>query len=185
VWLADGTEAKLITGVDDHSRFCVIATVVRRGTGRAVCQSFTAALREYGCPDQVLTDNGKQFTGKFNRPRPTEVLFDRICRKNAIEHLLTAVRHPTTTGKIERWHQTLQNECLHEHEPLEDIAEAQAVVDAFRLEYNTRRPHQSLDMASTTRRRRCSGSEQGPAGGAAQPLFGPGVGPSVVVDEGG
>jgi len=152
VWLADGTEAKLITGVDDHSRFCVIATVVRRGTGRAVCQAFTAALREYGCPDQVLTDNGKQFTGKFNRPRPTEVLFDRICRKNAIEHLLTAVRHPTTTGKIERWHQTLQNECLNEHEPLEDIAEAQAVVDAFRLEYNTRRPHQSLDMANPASR---------------------------------
>ncbi len=35
--LADGTEAKVVTGVDDHSRFCVIASVVRRATGRAVC----------------------------------------------------------------------------------------------------------------------------------------------------
>jgi transposase InsO family protein len=156
VWLADGTEAKLITGVDDHSRFCVIATVVRRGTGRAVCRAFAAALREYGCPDQVLTDNGKQFTGRFTRPRPVEVLFDRICRKNGIEHLLTKVRSPTTTGKIERWHQTLQVECLDEwldeHGPPEDIAAAQAVVDVFRLEYNTQRPHQSLDMATPASR---------------------------------
>jgi transposase InsO family protein len=152
VWLADGTEAKLVTGVDDHSRFCVLAKVVRRATGRAVCQAFASALAEYGCPDQVLTDNGKQFTGKFNKPRPVEVLFDRICRKNGIEHLLTKFRSPTTTGKIERWHQTLQNECLDEHEPLTDIAEAQAVVDAFRLEYNTRRPHQSLDMATPASR---------------------------------
>jgi transposase InsO family protein len=147
VFLADGSEAKVITGEDDHSRYCVIAKVVPRGTGRAVCQAFAAALVEYGCPDQVLTDNGKQFTGKFNRPRPTEVLFDRICRKNGIEHLLTAIRRPTTTGKLERWHQTLQRECLEEHEPPADLAAAQALVDAFRDEYNHERPHQSLDMA--------------------------------------
>lgn len=38
--LADGTEAKVVTGVDDHSRFAVIATVVRRATARAVCSAF-------------------------------------------------------------------------------------------------------------------------------------------------
>ena len=54
-----------------------------------MCAAFAAALAEYGVPEQVLTDNGKQFTGKYGRPRPAEVLFDRICRKNGIEHLLT------------------------------------------------------------------------------------------------
>ena len=39
VFLTDGTELKLISGIDDHSRFCVIATVVRRGTARAVCRA--------------------------------------------------------------------------------------------------------------------------------------------------
>jgi hypothetical protein len=38
------------------------------------------------------------------------VLFDRICRENGIEHLLTAPRSPTTTGKIERFHRTLRAE---------------------------------------------------------------------------
>ena len=81
--LADGSETKIVTGVDDHSRFCVIATVVRRATGRAVCAAFTDALHAYGFPDEVLTDNGKQFTGRFTRPRPAEVMFERICRRTA------------------------------------------------------------------------------------------------------
>ena len=59
VLLTDGTECKVVTGVDDHSRFCVIATVVARATGRAVCLAFAEALRRYGVPDEVLTDNGK------------------------------------------------------------------------------------------------------------------------------
>jgi transposase InsO family protein len=73
--LADGGEL-ILTGVDDHSRYCVVAAVMRRATGRVVCQAFTAALTRHGIPGEILTDNGKQFTGRFNRP-PVEVLFDR------------------------------------------------------------------------------------------------------------
>jgi transposase InsO family protein len=58
VMLADGSEAKVVTGVDDHSRFCVIAAVVPKATGRAVCLALVVALREYGLPEEVLTDNG-------------------------------------------------------------------------------------------------------------------------------
>jgi transposase len=68
-------EAKVVTGVDDHSRFCVIAAVVERATGRAVCLAFAHALQRFGVPDEVLTDNGKQFTGRFGKGG--EVLFDR------------------------------------------------------------------------------------------------------------
>src|SRR5690349_21713343 len=71
VRMVDGTEAKLISGVDDHSRYCVIASVVGRATGRAVCLAFVTALAELGMPEQVLTDNGRQFTGKYGRPRPS------------------------------------------------------------------------------------------------------------------
>lgn len=49
------------------------------------------------------------FTGRFNQP-PVEALFDRICRQNGVEHLLTQPRSPTTTGKIERFHRTLRVE---------------------------------------------------------------------------
>ena len=42
------------------------------------------ALERYGVPEEVLTDNGKQFTARFGRGG--EVLFDRICRDNGIVH---------------------------------------------------------------------------------------------------
>jgi transposase InsO family protein len=147
LFLADGRECKVITGIDDHSRFCVIAAVVMRATARAVCLAFTAAMTEYGIPGEVLTDNGKQFTGRFGRPRPAEVLFERICRENGITQRLTRPRSPTTTGKIERLHQTLQLELLNVRGPFASIEDAQAAVDAWRKDYNTRRPHQSLAMA--------------------------------------
>ena len=147
LFLADGRECKVITGIDDHSRFCVIATVVTRATARAVCLAFTSAMGEYGIPGEVLTDNGKQFTGRFGKPRPAEVLFERICRENGITQRLTKPRSPTTTGKIERLHQTLQLELLNVHGPFAGIEDAQAAVDAWRKDYNTRRPHQSLAMA--------------------------------------
>jgi transposase InsO family protein len=148
VFLTDGTELKLISGIDDHSRFCVIATVVRRATARAVCRAFVTAMRAYGIPEEVLSDNGKQFTGRFGKPRPAEVLFERICRRNGIKQRLTRPYSPTTTGKVERWHQTLQVEFLNDAGPFASITEAQKAVDGWREEYNHRRPHQSLDMAA-------------------------------------
>jgi transposase InsO family protein len=150
--LASGGEAKVITGVDDHSRFCVIAAVVRQATGRAVCAAFAAALHSFGIPDEVLTDNGKQFTGRFNKPRPAEVMFERICRENGIVARNTKPRSPTTTGKIERFHQTMQRELLDEVEGWADLDTVQAAIDAFRAEYNTDRPHQALDMAFPAQR---------------------------------
>jgi Integrase core domain len=98
-------------------------------------------------PAEVLSDNGKQFTGRFGKPRPAEVLFGRICRENGITQRLTRPRSPTTTGKIERLHQTLQEELLTVHDPFETIEDAQAAVDAWRQDYNADRPHQSLNMA--------------------------------------
>jgi transposase InsO family protein len=142
--LADGTECKVVTGVDDHSRFCVLATVVVRATGRAVCLAFAEALRRYGVPDEVLTDNGKQFTARFGTGG--EVLFDRICRDNGITHRLTEPACPTTTGKVERFHKTFRREFLDHAAPFDTVLAAQAAVDTWVTGYNCDRPHQSLDM---------------------------------------
>jgi transposase InsO family protein len=148
--LADGTSLKALTGIDDHSRFCVSAWLMPRERTQPVCDAFAAALRTHGVPEQVLTDNGKVFTGRFNHP-PTEVLFDRICRENGIEHLLTAPRSPTTTGKIERFHRTLRVEFLTDR-VFATAAVAQAELDAWVESYNRDRPHQSLDMATPAER---------------------------------
>ncbi|MFI6485129.1 IS481 family transposase [Nonomuraea sp. NPDC050663] len=145
--LSDGSEAKLITGVDDHSRFCVIASVVARPTGRLVCAAFAEAMRRFGVPLEVLTDNnGKQFTARFGGPTAGEVLFERVCWENGITLRHTAPRTPTTTGKIEGFHQTVRRELLASMLPFADLDSAQAAVEDFVEHYNTARPHQALEM---------------------------------------
>jgi len=140
-------EAKLVTGVDDHSRYCVIAVVVERATGRAVCLAFAQALAAFGVPEEVITDNGKQFTDRFGKhgTRNGEVLFDKICRRNAITHRLTAPASPNQNGKVERFHGTFRPDFLDEAGPFTSLEAAQAAVDAWVLEYNIDRPHQALD----------------------------------------
>jgi transposase InsO family protein len=152
IWIVNTTtgelrEAKVVTAVDDHSRFCVIAKVVERATGRAVCLAFAEALVTYGVPEEVLTDNGRQFTDRFGKhgTRNGEVLFDKICRKNGITHRLTEPASPNQNGKVERFHGTFRPDFLDLAEPFTSIDQAQAAVDAYRVEYNTDRPHQGLD----------------------------------------
>jgi transposase InsO family protein len=144
VKLADGSEAKIVSGIDDHSRFIISALVVERATARPTCDALALAMRTYGVPAEILTDNGKVFTGRFG-PGTGEVLFDRICRENGIKHRLTRPRSPTTTGKVERWHKTLRAEFLT-GKVFADIADAQAQLDAWVEHYNHRRVHQSIGM---------------------------------------
>lgn len=143
--LADGSCAKALTGVDDHSRMCVCARLMARERTRAVCDGLREAIASFGVPQQILTDNGKVFTGRFNHP-PVEVLFDAICREHGIEHLLTQPRSPTTTGKIERFHRSLRVEFLSQVKPFANLNAAQHALDEWVLDYNTNRPHQSLKM---------------------------------------
>ena len=142
VRLVNGWKASIVSGIDDHSRFVISAYVVERATARPVCEALTEAMRTFGVPREILTDNGKVFTGRFG-PGAGEVLFDRICRENGIKHLLTAPRSPTTTGKVERWHKTLRREFLN-GKVFDSIADAQAQLDRWVHDYNHDRRHQGI-----------------------------------------
>jgi transposase InsO family protein len=148
--LADGTKAKALTGVDDHSRFCVSAFLMLRESSKQVCAGLAAAMRSYGVPEEILTDNGKVFTGRFSQP-PVEVLFDRVCRENGITHRLTQPRSPTTTGKIERFHRSLRVEFRTDR-VFASLEAAQVELDAWVEDYNHRRPHQAIGMATPAER---------------------------------
>jgi transposase InsO family protein len=148
VHLCGGVEVKVITGIDDNSRFVVSAKVVARATARPVCEALVEALARHGVPEQILTDNGKVFTGRFGPAgSSSEVLFDRVCAENGIRHLLTAPRSPTTTGKVERLHKTMRAEFFTDADVVyATIAELQTALDGWVIGYNTERPHQSLGM---------------------------------------
>jgi transposase InsO family protein len=148
--LADGRRAKALTGIDDHSRFCVSAFLMPRESSQRVCDGLALAMRTYGVPEEILTDNGKVFTGRFNRPA-VEVLFDRVCRENGITHRLTEPRSPTTTGKVERFHRTMRAEFRTDR-VFSSLAAAQAELDEWVADYNHRRPHQSIGMLAPAER---------------------------------
>jgi transposase InsO family protein len=150
VFLASGIGVSVVTGIDDHSRFCVIAKVVARATARPVCDALMEALHTHGVPEQILTDNGRVFTGKLGK-RPANVLFDRICLNNGIRHLLTAPYSPTTTGKIERLHKTMRKEFFSD-KVFETIEDIQAGLDMWVADYNHEREHQSLGDVPPIRR---------------------------------
>ena len=172
IWLTDGRELKAVTGIDDHSRFCVTAGLVERANARSVCRVFTQALARYGSPEELLTDNGKVFTGRLG-PHPGEVLFDRICRQHGITHRLTGVRCPTTTGKIERFHKTLRAELLTGRR-FDSLVQAQQVLDSWveRLQHPPATPgHRhagpSPTLPGTDRRRDPEPGPDGPLPPAA------------------
>jgi hypothetical protein len=117
------------------------------------------------------------------------VLFERLCRERGIIQRFTKVRSPTTTGKIERFHKTVQAGLLAGR-VFADVAQAQAAVDAWVIEYNTRRPHQALGMRTPAERFTRSPAAQVapdaapvPAGGdrPGDPPVASAVGPAVEV----
>ena len=57
-YLDDGTEGKMVTGIDDHSRFCVCARVVARATARPVCEALQCVLDGYRYLEGGLSDVG-------------------------------------------------------------------------------------------------------------------------------
>jgi transposase InsO family protein len=150
VMLQDGTELKAITGIDDHSRYCVIAKLVARATARPVCEALLEALARHGVPEQILTDNAKVFTGRL-AAKPALVAFDRICLANGIRHILTAPYSPTTTGKVERLHKTIRKELL-QGRTFPTVEQAQSELDAWVARYNSEREHQAIGDVPPARR---------------------------------
>ena len=72
--LADGTQAKALTGVDDHSRYCVSAHLMVRETSRNVCEGLAKALRahevlQFYDGDQLLRTEQRTGGGEVRKKR--------------------------------------------------------------------------------------------------------------------
>jgi len=150
IYLNDGTMLSAVTGIDDHSRFCVVARLVVRATSRPVCDALLEGFTRHGLPGSILTDNGKVFTAKLMK-KPATVLFDQICHNNGVRHILTALYSPTTTGKIERLHRTMRQEFF-DLERFDTIEATQKALDHWVHHYNTEREHQSIGDVAPIRR---------------------------------
>ena len=94
-------EIPMITFYDDHSRFIVVSRKYAEATTENVIRAVENAFRRYGRPEQILTDNGSQFTCTRS-DQPTE--FEQFCLDNGVEVIHSTKNRPTTLGKIENFH---------------------------------------------------------------------------------
>jgi transposase InsO family protein len=141
--LGDGSGVEILCWIDDHSRTAISVTAHRRVTCDIVVEAFTNALQAHGVPASTLTDNGMVFTTRLAGGRGGRNGFEHLLDSLGIIQKNSRPNHPTTCGKVERFHQTLKR-WLAAHPPAATIAELQALLDAFVTAYNQPRPHRSL-----------------------------------------
>jgi transposase InsO family protein len=112
LWQMDVSDQKIkdkyYFGVnDDYSRYCVGLIDLNRVTTIIVTQILDNLIEFHKKPREILSDYGNVF-GLRNKHSK----FDRWCRRRGIKHIRTAIHSPTTTGKIERFFQTLYSELM-------------------------------------------------------------------------
>lgn len=143
-WVTGAGVVRVFNIVDDHSRLLVRSRAVVEATSAEAWRTFSDGARTWGLPAGVLSDNGLCFSGKL---RGFEVHFEHQLREAGIRPITGRPYHPQTTGKVERFQQTLKKRLrgLPLAATLDDL---QAQLDEFSDVYNDRRPHQGIGGAT-------------------------------------
>ena len=147
-WLKRGNHAEILCWIDDHSRYAISVTAHMRITTPIVVDEFTKATQHHGIPYSTLTDNGMVFTTRLAGGRGGRNRFEHELRRLDVHQINSTPNHPTTCGKVERFHQTLKRWLTHQPRAT-TLTELQTQLDAFIDEYNHRRPHRSLPHNAT------------------------------------
>jgi Transposase and inactivated derivatives len=147
--LVDGTDAEILTWLDDHSRYALHVSAWRRVTGPIVRDTFRAAVRLHGVPASTLTDNGMVFTTRLAGGRGGRNAFEHELRRLHIRQKNSTPNHPTTCGKVERFQQTMKKWLRAQPTQPATIADLQTLIECFTHAYNHHRPHRSLPHRAT------------------------------------
>jgi transposase InsO family protein len=147
--LAGGDDVEVLCWLDDHARYALRITAHVRVTGAIVLNEFRAAISRHGVPASTLTDNGMVFTTRLSGGQGGRNAFEAELRRLGIQQKNSRPNHPTTCGKVERFHQTLKRWLTAQPDPPETIADLQAALEVFADHYNHDRPHRSLPERCT------------------------------------
>jgi transposase InsO family protein len=129
-----------IWALDDHSRMILGMKMTEHPTVAAVIGLMEGVVRTFGAPEEILTDNGSQFTSM----KGTKHTFGAWCKEHGIKHVTGSVASPETQGKIERSHRSAIDETRHLGK-IESKEGLEKVLMDWMEFYNNERPHQSLD----------------------------------------
>jgi putative transposase len=132
--LACGRRFRMLNVIDDYSRECLACIVDTSLSGRRVVRELNAIAERRGLPCMVVSDNGTELTSHA-------VL--AWCRDTGVEWHYIAPGKPQQNGFVESFNGRLRDECLNEH-LFPSLAAARRIIEAWRTDYNTVRPHSSL-----------------------------------------
>ena len=132
--LADGRSFRIFTVVDNWSRHSPILEAGFRMTGEMVGQALDRVLATPAVPRSITVDHGTEFQSR--------ALEDWAYRRGVQLDFIRPGK-PVENAFIESFNGRLRDECLNVHQ-FASLAEAQAIIEAWRVDYNQRRPHSSL-----------------------------------------
>jgi putative transposase len=134
--LADGRGFRTLNIVDDYTRECVAIEVDRSLPGLRVTRVLDRLAATVGLPAVIVVDNGPEFAGR---------VLDAWAYQHGVTLRFIRPGRPVENAYIESFNGKFRDECLNEHWFV-SMADAQIAIEAWRVDYNTVRPHSALDQ---------------------------------------
>jgi putative transposase len=134
VWTYDGRVVRMLTVLDEHTRECLAIDVARCLDSEDVLERLTWLFVTRGVPEHIRSDNGSEFTATSVRTWLHNV---------GVQTLYIEPGSPWENGYIESFNGKLREELLN-GEIFYTLTEAKVLIERWRQEYNTVRPHSSL-----------------------------------------
>ena len=131
---AEGRKVRMLTMIDEYSRECLAIRVERKLSSEEVIETLADVFMRRGVPEYIRSDNGPEFIAKLLREWLTRL---------QVQTLYIEPGSPWENGYIESFNGKLRDELLN-MEIFDTLDEAQVLIERWRVEYNTRRPHSSL-----------------------------------------
>jgi putative transposase len=132
--LIDGRAFRVLTVVDQWSRWSPILEVGQSLSGKAVADALDRVIFEHGTPVSITVDHGTEFTSRA---------LDEWAYRRGVKLDFIRPGKPVENGHIESFNGRLRDECLNTHQFL-SIEDAKQKIEAWRTDYNLVRPHSSL-----------------------------------------
>jgi len=132
--LIGGRRLRCLTIVDDCTRECLAIEVDTSITGLRVQAVLDRLADIRGLSQSITVDNGPEFDGK---------VLDQWAYRTGVQLSFIRPGKPNENAYIESFNGKFRDECLNEHWFI-SLAQAREIIEAWRLEYNTERPHSSL-----------------------------------------
>ena len=130
----NGTRFRILTLIDEFTRECLAMHIAWSIRAVDVITVIEDAIERYGTPEHIRSDNGPEFIA---------YAIQDWLQENRIRAIYIEPGAPWENGHIESFHDKLRDECLN-REIFGSLLEAKIVIESWRAEYNTERPHSPL-----------------------------------------